>query len=43
MSQRKHALDILQIRNSGARPNKFPMEQYLKLTPDNGELLKDPV
>ncbi|XP_068477328.1 uncharacterized mitochondrial protein AtMg00810-like [Phaseolus vulgaris] len=44
MSQRKYALDILQDTGfTGARPNKFPMEQYLKLTPDDGELLKDPV
>ena len=44
MSQRKYALDILQdTRLTGARLDKFPMEQYLKLTPDDGELLKDPV
>ena len=44
MSQRKYALDILQDTGlTGARPDKFPMEQYLKLTPDDGELLKDPV
>jgi len=44
MSQRKYALDTLQDTGlTGARPNKFPMEQYLKLTPDDGELLKDPV
>ena len=42
MSQRKYALDILQDTGlTGARPDKFPMEQYLKLTPDDGELLKD--
>jgi len=44
MSQRKYALDILQDTGlTGARPDKFPMEQNLKLTPDRGELLKDPV
>jgi len=44
MSQRKYVLDILQdTRLTGARPDKFPMEQYLNLTPDDGELLKDPV
>ena len=37
-------LDILQDAGlTGARPYKFPMEQYLKLIPDDGELLKDPV
>jgi len=40
--QRKYVLDIYRIWDC-ARPYKFPMEQYLKLTPDNGELLKDPV
>jgi len=43
MSQRKYALDILQ--DSGllaARPDKFPMEQNLKLTPTDGKLLDDP-
>ena len=44
MSQRKYALDILRDTGfTGARPDKSPMEQYLKLTPDEGELLKDPV
>jgi len=44
MSQRKYVLDILQDSElTGARPDKSPMEQYLKLTLDNGELLKDPV
>jgi len=44
MSQRKYALDILQDTGlTGARPDKFPMEQYLKLTPDDAELLKDRV
>ena len=33
MSQRKYALDILQNTGlTGARPDKFSMEQYLKLT-----------
>jgi len=42
MSQRKYALDILQDTGlTGAHPDKFPMEQYLKLTPDDGGLLKD--
>jgi len=27
---------------TGARPDKSPMEQYLKITPDDEELLKDP-
>jgi len=45
MSQRKYALDILQDTGlTGARPEKFPMEQYLKLTPDDGvKYLKDPI
>jgi len=39
-----YTLDILQDTGLiGARPDKFPMEQYLKLTQDDGELLKDPV
>jgi len=44
MSQRKYAFDILQDTGltTSTRPDKFPMEQYLKLTP-HGELLKDPV
>jgi len=42
MSQRKYALDILQDTTlTGARPDKSLMEQYLKLTPNNGKLLKD--
>ena len=44
MSQRKYAFDILQDTGLiGARSDKFPMEQYLKHTPDDGELLKDPI
>jgi len=42
MSQRKYVLDILQDTGlTSVRPDKFPMEKYLKLTPDNGELSKD--
>ena len=42
MSQRKYALDILQDTGlTGARPDKFPMEQNLKVTPDGGELLNN--
>ena len=42
MSQRKYALDILQDMGlTGACLDKFPIEQYLKITPDDGELLKD--
>jgi hypothetical protein len=43
LCQRKYALDILQ--DSGfiaAKPVKFPMEQHLKLSKDQGELLTDP-
>lgn len=37
-------LDIWQdTRLTGTRLDKFPMEQNLKLTPDGGELLKDPI
>ena len=44
MSKRKYMLDILQDTGlTGSRQNKFPMEQYLKLTLDEEELLKDPV
>jgi len=44
MSQRKYAFDILHDTGlTGACPDKSPMVQYLKLTPDDGELLKDPV
>ncbi|KAK3043429.1 hypothetical protein RJ639_002008 [Escallonia herrerae] len=43
MSQRKYALDILQDSGLlGVRPDKFPMEQNLKLTPTYGILLSDP-
>ncbi|KAK2980771.1 hypothetical protein RJ640_002980 [Escallonia rubra] len=42
MSQRKYALDILQDSSLlGVRPDKFPMEQTLKLTPTDGILLSD--
>ncbi|KAK2969573.1 hypothetical protein RJ640_003580 [Escallonia rubra] len=42
MSQRKYALDILQDSGLlGVRPDKFPMEQILKLTPTDGILLSD--
>ena len=44
MSQGKYALDILQDAGlTGACPYKFSIEQYLKLTSDDGELLKNPV
>jgi len=44
MSQRKYGFDILQDTGlTCARLDKFPIEQYLKPTPDDGELLKDPV
>ncbi|KAK2971090.1 hypothetical protein RJ640_000453 [Escallonia rubra] len=40
MSQRKYAVDILQDSGLlGVRPDKFPMEQNLKLTPTDGILL----
>ncbi|RVW75421.1 Retrovirus-related Pol polyprotein from transposon RE1 [Vitis vinifera] len=43
MSQRKYALDILQDTGlTGVKPEKFPMEQNLKLTDEDGELLHDP-
>ncbi|KAK3030681.1 hypothetical protein RJ639_035885 [Escallonia herrerae] len=43
MSQRKYALNILQdLGLLGVRPDKFPMEQNLKLTPTDGILLSDP-
>ncbi|KAK3037908.1 hypothetical protein RJ639_031799 [Escallonia herrerae] len=43
MFQKKYALDILQDSGLlGVRPDKFPMEQNLKLTPTDGILLSDP-
>ena len=43
VSQRKYALDILHdVGLTRAHPYHFPMEQNLKLTPTNGEILKDP-
>ncbi|KAK3019296.1 hypothetical protein RJ639_004616 [Escallonia herrerae] len=43
MSQRKYALDISQDSGLlGVRPDKFPMEQNLNLTPTDGILLSDP-
>ena len=43
MYQRKYALDILQdIGLTGARPEKFSMEQNLKLSLTGGEKLNDP-
>jgi len=42
MSQRKHVFDILQDTGlTGARPDKFPMEQYLKLTQDDKDVEQD--
>jgi len=42
MSQRKYALDILQdTRLSGVKLKKFPMEQNLKLTNEDDEILHD--
>ena len=41
--QRKYSLDILEETGLlGAKPAKFPMEQNLKLSPTDGDLLKDP-
>ncbi|CAL9019265.1 unnamed protein product [Prunus brigantina] len=43
ISQRKYTLDILKDAGLlGARPYDFPMEQKLKLTPTDGDLLHDP-
>ena len=43
MSRRKYALDILQDSGlTGARLEKFPMEQNLKLNSTDGALLNDP-
>lgn len=43
ISQRKYALDILADSGmTGSRPASFPMEQHLKLTPEDGDLLSDP-
>jgi hypothetical protein len=43
INQQKYALDIPEeIGLLGAKPVKFPMEQNVKLTPSDGELLKDP-
>ena len=43
LSQRKYALDILQDTSlTGAGPEKFRMEQNLKLSLTGGEKLNDP-
>ncbi|XP_062017496.1 uncharacterized mitochondrial protein AtMg00810-like [Rosa rugosa] len=43
ISQRKYTLDLLDDAGLlGARPAKFPMDQNLKLTATDGEILKDP-
>ncbi|BBH06340.1 RmlC-like cupins superfamily protein [Prunus dulcis] len=43
ISQRKYTLDIIKdVGLLGARPYDFPMEQKLKLTPTDGDLLHDP-
>jgi len=42
MSRRKYVLDILDDTClTGAKPEKFPMEQNLKLTFTDGDLLHD--
>ncbi|KAK4859231.1 hypothetical protein QYF36_001864 [Acer negundo] len=42
INQRKYTLDILQEAGLlGSKPAKFPMEQSLKLTSTDGDLLKD--
>lgn len=44
ISQRKYMLDILSdVGFLGSRPTNFPMEQNLKLLPDDGDPLDDPV
>ena len=43
ISQRNYTLDILDDMGLlGATPATFPMEQNLKLTPTEGEILKEP-
>ena len=43
INQRKYTLDILlEAGLLGSKPTKFPMEQSLKLTSTDGDLLKDP-
>ena len=43
LSQHKYVLDILaNFGTLGSRPTSFPMEQQLKLTPEDGVLLFDP-
>lgn len=43
ISQRKYTLDILEDACMiGAKPTNFQIEQHLRLTPLDGELLKDP-
>uniref|UniRef100_A0A2N9J2J6 Reverse transcriptase Ty1/copia-type domain-containing protein n=1 Tax=Fagus sylvatica TaxID=28930 RepID=A0A2N9J2J6_FAGSY len=43
LCQRKYALDILEDSSFlASKPVKFPMEQYLKLSKDQGTLLTDP-
>ena len=43
ISQRKYALELLDDAGLlGARPSSFPMEQTLRLKPNEGKLLHDP-
>ncbi|PKI52216.1 hypothetical protein CRG98_027391 [Punica granatum] len=43
LCQRKYTLDILEETGmTGTRPAAFPMEQHLRLSPDNGAELVDP-
>lgn len=43
MSQRKYAVDILQDSGlTGSKPEKFPIEQNLKLNLTDGDKLHDP-